>query len=208
MPTTPRRSISQVASSARATTTGLLQIVGEELDLEMSQLKAVRLDTTSRRIRARPPRARRSIAADRSCARRRPKRGRRSCSARRCGSVCRWASLAVSKGHRLCRRRGRRPLGQVWRSPRRQAFNVKFTGTGAAEAGQPLMRWSARACRASIFPTRCRQVRACASSARAQHAAWPRGAAARQRAFAPAPGRSASMKARSKDIKRAICAQG
>ena len=47
MPTTPRRSIFGKGELGQGNTTGLLQIAGEELDLDMSQLKSVLLDTNT-----------------------------------------------------------------------------------------------------------------------------------------------------------------
>ena len=45
MPTTPRRSSRAGSSSARASTTGLLMIAAEELDMDMSQLGHIAFDT-------------------------------------------------------------------------------------------------------------------------------------------------------------------
>jgi hypothetical protein len=70
-------------------TTGLLQIAGEELDLDMSQLETVRLDTTIAPNQGRPRQARRSIAADRRYAPPPRRCGRRFSSSRRRGLACR-----------------------------------------------------------------------------------------------------------------------
>ena len=70
-------------------TTGLLQIAGEELDLDMSQLRWVQLDTNVTPTRARPPRARRFIAAGGRFARRPRRRVKRCWRSPRRGSACR-----------------------------------------------------------------------------------------------------------------------
>ena len=59
-------------------TTGLLQIAGEELDLDMSQLKWVGLDTNVTRTRARRLQVRPFIVVDRRCVPQRQKRARLS----------------------------------------------------------------------------------------------------------------------------------
>ena len=137
-------------------TTGLLQIAGEELDLDMSQMqgRAARHQRHAR-TRARPARARRSIAAGRNCARRRPRRGRRCCSAPSTRLGVQTGSLAVSKGV-VSSTASREPLGQVWRPPRRQAVQREIHRHRAAEADRTATSSSARACRASISRTRSR----------------------------------------------------
>ena len=110
-------------------TTGLLQIAGEELDLDMSQLTAVRLDTN---VTPEPGRDQLELV-DRA---RRPAiaRGGRGSAPGACCALAatrlgvQIGSLTVSKGVVFDRRRAE-PLGQIRRPARRQAVQVKFTGT-------------------------------------------------------------------------------
>ena len=100
-------------------TTGLLQIAGEELDLDMSQLSSVRLDTnvtpeqgatsSSSSIERGGPQVRAAAAEARLALLQRP----RSASASKSAA---WSSRAG-----WCRSMASRPLGQLWRAGRRQA---------------------------------------------------------------------------------------
>ena len=134
-------------------TTGLLQIAGEELDLDMSQLKSVQLDTNRD---AQPGRddvelvdpSRRPAGA----------RGGRGGAAGAAGARLDAARRADRKPHRVQRggvdRRPPQPLGQLRRAARRQAVQRQVHRHRAAEADQPVQARGHAACRASIFRTR------------------------------------------------------
>ena len=74
----------------QGSTTSLLQISAEELDLDMSQVSTVRLDMNVRRTKVGRTRARRSRAAARPFARPRPRRGWPCSGLRRKSWTRRW----------------------------------------------------------------------------------------------------------------------
>ena len=128
-------------------TTGLLQIAGEELDLDMSQLRSVQLDTnvvpnqgattSSSSIHRGGPQVRAAAAEARQAL--------LALASTRLG--VQTGSLTVSKG-RGVDRRPPQPLGQLRRAARRQAVQREVHRHRAAEADQPLQaRRHARAAR-------------------------------------------------------------
>ena len=159
-------------------TTGLLQIAGEELDLDMGQMSAVRLDTNITPDQRRPVQAHRSSAAGRRCALLLPRPVSRSCNALRTRLGVQIGSLVVSKG-----------VVRIDGEPNRSVsygellgdkpFNLKFTGTAPQKAGEPIQarRHAGAACRHAGQGGR--KIRPYAARARGQYAAWPGGAAAR-----------------------------
>src|SRR5262249_46909279 len=128
-------------------TTGLLQIAGEELDLDMSQLRWVQLDTNvtpnqgattssssihrgGPQLRAAAAEARQALLAPAST---RPR--------------LQTGKPPLAEGGGVDRRPSQ-PLGHLRRAPRRQAVQRQVHGHGAAEADQPLQaRRSERAAR-------------------------------------------------------------
>ena len=157
-------------------TTGLMQIAGEELELDISQMRRCGSTPTSRRNRARPRRVRRSIAAARRCGPPRRRRARRCWRAPPCGSAFRPAASRIARGRVDRRRTG--PLGDLWRASRRQAVQDKFTGT-APQKLRANTGSSAPMSPASTFRTSARAVHAHAARAAARHAPRACRAAAR-----------------------------
>ena len=128
-------------------TTGLLQIAGEELDLEMSQLKSVLLDTntvpnqgattSSSSIHRGGPQIRAAAAEARQAL--------LALASTRLG--VQTGSLVVSEGRGVDRRPSQ-PLRQLRRAARRQAVQRQVHRHRAAEADQPVQaRGDARAAR-------------------------------------------------------------
>ena len=191
MPTTPRPSISARCELGQGNTTGLLQIAGEELDLDMSQLTAVRLDTnvtpnqgatsSSSSIERGGPQVRAAAAEARQALLR----------SRRAGSACRSAASS-------CRRASFRSTARASRSVKYgdllgdKPFNVKFTGTAPLKPPNRYKLVGTRVPRVDLPDKMSGKYELHAAPARARHAARPRRAAARPaRLSAPAPSRSA-----------------
>ena len=150
-PTTPRRSISARCELGQGNTTGLLQIAAEELDLDMSQLRSVRLDTNitpNQGATSSSSSIHRGGAAN--------ARGGRGGAAGAAGAAV-DAARRADRQPRRCRKGVVSVDGRAAAAPSNTAtllgdkpFNVKFTGRCAAEADQTGTSSSARACRASI----------------------------------------------------------
>jgi len=179
-------------------TTGLLQIAGEELDLEMSQLKAVQLDTnvtpnqgatsSSSSIHRGGPQVRAAAAEARQAL--------LLLASTKLG--VQLGSLAVSKGVVFVDgEEGGRSVkyGALLGD---KPFNVKFTGTAPQK---PVNRYRlvGHVAGARRHPGQGgRQVHPHAARAGARHAARACGAARGQRAYGQGRNRSRSTKARSR----------
>ena len=128
MPTTPRRIYFGKCELGQGNTTGLLQIAGEELDLDMSQLSAVQLDTN-----VTPDQG--ATSSSSSIERGGPQLRAAAAEARQALLALASQRLGVQVGSLASRRASSRstarphPLGQLRRTLGDKPFNVKFTGT-------------------------------------------------------------------------------
>ena len=207
-PTTPPPSIIGKGEFGQGDTTGLLQIAAEELDLDMSQMRSVQLDTnvtpnqgatissaSDRARRAADPRGRGRSAAGAAEPRLDP--------ARHAGRQPR------GQQRRRFDRRPPDPLGHLRRAARRQAVQREVHRHGAAEGRSPATSSSAPACRASTFPRRppahTRTCSTCACRTCCMAASCGRAGSA---PTATARSRWRSTRARSRTSRRAIVRKG
>ena len=161
-------------------TTGLLQIAGEELDLDMNQLRSVQLDTNTVPNQG-------ATTSSSSIHRGGPQVRAAAAEARQALLALASTRLGVQTGSLTVVQRGgidrrpSQPLGQLRRAARRQAVQRQVHRHRAAEADQPVQaRGHARAA-GRYSGQDDRKIRLHAAGARARHAARPHRAATRAR---------------------------